>query len=102
LRKTRKYRLAERVGSLNKLGTVKIVFTRRRGERTHIALVTDDLNSSMRSIVTAYLKRWSIEMPISKLKERMRRVVWKENVQDVIKYSHEKPVIRRLEKLLAS
>ena len=40
--------------------------------------------------------------PIGKLKERMRRIVWQENVQDVIKYSHEKPVIRRLEKLLVA
>ena len=40
--------------------------------------------------------------PISKLKQRMRRVVWQENVKDVIKHSHEKPVIRRLEKLLAA
>jgi len=32
----------------------------------------------------------------------MRRIVWQENIQDVIKYSHEKPVIRRLEKLLAA
>jgi G3E family GTPase len=40
--------------------------------------------------------------PISKLKDRMRRIVWQENVQNVIKYSHEKPVIRRLEKLLAA
>jgi hypothetical protein len=40
--------------------------------------------------------------PISKLKDRMRRIVWQENVQDVIKHSHEKPVIRRLEKLLAA
>jgi len=39
---------------------------------------------------------------MSKLKDRMRRMVWRENVQDVIKYSHEKPVIRRLEKLLAA
>ena len=160
LRKTGKYRLAERVGSLNKLGMVKVVFSRRRGESKHIALVTDDLNASMRTIVTDYLKRWSIEMlikdekqhlglgdyrvlryravvrhlhlvdcayaclthvgiktyraqgqnkskkvlrleAISKLKDRMRRIVWQENVQDVIKYSHEKPVIRRLEKLLA-
>jgi SRSO17 transposase len=161
LRKTGKYRLAERVGSLNKLGMVKVVFSRRRGESKHIALVTDDLNASMRTIVTDYLKRWSIEMlikdekqhlglgdyrvrryqavvrhlhlvdvayaclthvgikayraqgqnktkkvlrlePISKLKDRMRRIVWQENVQDVIKYSHEKPVIRRLEKLLVA
>ena len=161
LRKTRKYRLAERVGSLNKLGMAKIVFSRRRGESKHIALVTDDLSASMRTIVTDYLKRWSIEMlikdekqhlglgdyrvrryqavvrhlhlvdvayaclthmgmkayraqgqnetkkvlrlePISKLKDRMRQIVWQEAVQDVIKYSHEKPVIRRLAKFLAA
>ena len=161
LRKIKKYRLAERIGKLNKLGTVKIVFSRRRADRKHIAIVTDDLRASMRNIVADYLKRWSIEMfikdekqhlglgdyrvkryqavvrhlhlvdcaytclthmglktqraqgqnkskkvlrlePISKLKDRMRRIVWQENVQDVIKYSHEKPVIRRLEKLLAA
>jgi hypothetical protein len=161
LRKTKTYRLAERIGKLNKLGTVKIVFSRCKGESKHIALVTDDLRASMKTIVANYLKRWSIEMlikdekqylglgdyrvkrywavvrhlrlvdcayaclthagiktcraqgqnksknmlrlePISKLKDRMRRIVWQKNVQDVIKYSHEKPVIRRLEKLLAA
>jgi SRSO17 transposase len=161
LRKTKKYRLAERIGRLNKLGMVKIVFSRRKGESKHIAIVTDDLSASMRTIAANYLKRWSIEMlikdekqhlglgdyrvkryravvrhlhlvdcayaclthvgiktqcaqgqnkskkvlrlePVSKLKDRMRRMVWQENVQDVIKYSHEKPVIRRLEKLLAA
>jgi len=161
LRKTKTYRLAERIGKLNKLGKVKIVFSRRKGENKQIALVTDDLRASMKTIVANYLKRWSIEMlikdekqqlglgdyrvkryravvrhlhlvdcayaclthmglkaqcaqgqnqskkvlrleSISKLKDRMRRIVWQENVQDVIKYSHEKPVIRRLEKLLAA
>jgi hypothetical protein len=161
LRETKAYRLAERIGQLNKLGTVKVVFSRRRGKSKHIALVTDDLHASSRTVVAHYLKRWSIEMlikdekqhlglgdylvlryhavvrhlqlvdcayaclthmgiktkcaqgqnkskkvlrlePVSKLKERMRRIVWQENVQDVIKYSHEKPVIRRLEKLLAA
>jgi SRSO17 transposase len=161
LRKTKKYRLAERTGNLSKLGTVKIVFSRRKGGNKHIALVTDDLCASMKTIVADYLKRWSIEMlikdekqhlglgdyrvkryravvrhlhlvdcayaclthvgvktyhvqgqnksknvlrlePISKLKDRMRWIVWQENVQDVIKYSHEKPVICRLEKLLAA
>jgi len=161
LRETKAYRLAERIGQLNKLGTVKIVFSRRRGESKHIALVTDDLRASMRTVVADYLKRWSIEMlikdekqhlglgdyrvlryhavvrhlrlvdcayaclthvgikayraqgrnktkkvlrlePISKLKDRMRRIVWQESIQDVIKYSHEKKVIRRLEKLLAA
>ena len=40
--------------------------------------------------------------PISKLKESMHQIVWQENVKYVVKYSHEKPVIRRLEKLLAA
>ena len=161
LRKTKKYRLAERIGKLNKLGTVKIVFSRRKGESKYIALVTDDLRASMKTIVAYYLKRWSIEMlikdekqhlglgdyrvlryravvrhlrlvdcayaclthvgiktyceqgqneskkvlrlePISKLKDEMRRIAWQENIQNVIKYSHEKPVICRLEKLLAA
>jgi len=161
LRKTKKYRLAERIGKLNKLGMVKIVFSRSKGESKHIAIVTNNLRASMRTVVADYLKRWSIEMlikdekrhlglgdyrvkryravvrhlhlvdcayaclthvaikaysaqgqnkskkvlrleMISKLKDRMRRIVWQESVQDVIKYSHEKPVIRRLEKLLAA
>jgi len=161
LRKTRKYRLAERIGRLSKLGTVKIVFSRRRGEAKHKAIVTSNLKASIKHVVADYLKRWSIEMlikdekqhlglgdyrvlryravvrhlhlvdcayaclthvgikdhcaqgkqkskkvlrleSISKLKNRMRRIVWQENVQDVIKYSHETPVIRRLERLLAA
>jgi len=161
LRKTRTYRLAQRIGKLNKLGTVNIVFSVRKGESEHIALVTDDLHAPMKTIVADYLKRWSIEMlikdekqhlglgdyrvkryravvrhlhlvdcayaclthlglkaqcaqgqnksknvlrldPISKLKDRMRRTVWQENIQDVIKVSHDKKVIRRLEKLLAA
>lgn len=40
--------------------------------------------------------------PISRLKARMRQIVWQEAMQDVIKHTHEKPVLRRLEKLLAA
>ena len=40
--------------------------------------------------------------PISQLKARMRQVVWQEAVQDVVKHSHERPVLRRLERLLAA
>jgi hypothetical protein len=161
LRESRMYCLAERIGTLKKLGTVRIVFSRRPGEGKHIAIVTDKLNVPMKAVVADYLKRWSIEMlikdqkqhlglgdyrvlryqavvrhlhlvdmayaclthvgikthrakgqhkntkvlrlePVSSLKQRMRQIVWQENVKDVIKYSHEKPVIRRLEKLLAA
>ena len=40
--------------------------------------------------------------PISQLKGRMRQVVWQRAVEDVVKHAHEKPVLRRLEKLLAA
>jgi len=40
--------------------------------------------------------------PISQLKARMRQLVWQEALQDAVKHSHERPVIRRLEKLLAA
>jgi hypothetical protein len=161
LRKSGTYRLAERVGQMKKLGEVKVVFSRRRGDRKILALVTDDLRASMKTVVADYLKRWAIELlikdekqqlglgdyrvlryravvrhlhlvdiayaclthvalneqgaqgrknntkvlrlpPISQLKTRMRQLVWREALEDVVKHSHEKPVIRRLEKLLAA
>jgi hypothetical protein len=40
--------------------------------------------------------------PIRQLKEELRRMVWNEAVKDVAKVSHERTVIRRLEKLLAA
>jgi hypothetical protein len=156
------YQLAARIGTLRKLGEVKIVFSRRRGERKFVALVTDHLHAAMKSIVADYLKRWAIEVlikeqkqhlglgayrvrrypavvrhlllvdaayaclthlglksqcaqgqqktnhemlrlpPISQLKVQMRQVIWQDTIAEVIKNSHEKPVIRRLEKLLAA
>jgi hypothetical protein len=155
------YRMAERVGLMKKLGEVKVVFSRRRGDRKAVALVTDDLGAPVTQVVGDYLKRWAVELlikdekqhlglgdyrvlryqavvrhlalvdiayaclthlalrehraqghnknknvlrlpPISQLKARMRQVVWQEAVEDVVKHSHEKPVIRRLEKLIAA
>jgi len=40
--------------------------------------------------------------PISQLKTRMRQAVWQEALDDVVKHSHEKTVLRRLERLLAA
>lgn len=39
---------------------------------------------------------------ISQLKARMHQIVWREAVEDVVKHVHEKPVLRRLERLLAA
>jgi len=162
LRKTSSYKLAQRVGTMNKLGEVKVVFSKRRNDHTVIALVTNDIRLSMKKVVSHYLKRWAIEVmikeqkqhlglgdyrvlryraivrhlclvdsayaclthvgindqraqgykndtkdmlslpPISQLKSRMRQIIWNQEVQNVIKVSHDKKVIRRLEKLLAA
>jgi len=161
LRNSGLYELAERTGQMKKLGEVKVVFSRRRGEHKVVALVTDDLGAPVTQVVGDYLKRWAVELlikdekqqlglgdyrvlryraverhlhlvdvayaclthlalnqpgaqghkknkmllhlpPISQLKARMRQEVWQETVEEVIKHSHEKSVIRRLEKLLAA
>lgn len=165
LKSKHRYRLAERRGHLNGIGDVKAVFSRRRGEKKSIALITSDTRGSATAVVRAYLKRWSVELlikdekqhlglsdyrlmryravvrhlhlvdcahaclthlglqdhkrhgaqgekrtktkplalpPISRLKARMRQVMWQEAVEDVVKVSHEKRVTRRLEKLMAA
>ena len=162
LRKTSGYKLAQRVGTMNKLGTVKVVFSKRRNDKTVVVLVTNNIRLSMKKVVSRYLKRWAIEVmikeqkqhlglgdyrvwryraivrhlclvdsayaclthvgidgqcaqgdkndtkdmlslpPINQLKTRMHQIVWNQEVQNVIKVSHDKKVIRRLEKLLAA
>lgn len=175
LQQTGSYRVAERVGTMKKLGTVKVVFSRRRGDGKVVSLVTNGLKRSGKRVVGDYLRRWSIELlikdekqhlglsayrvlryravvrhlrlvdcahaclthlgmdaqraqgqrknknvlrsnsiarrstgaelrlpPIRQLKNDLRQAVWNEAVKDVVKVSHEKPVIRRLEKLLAA
>jgi hypothetical protein len=161
LQRTHGYRVAERIGTMKKLGEVKVVFSRRRGDGAVIALVTNDLKRSPQRVVGDYLRRWSIELlikdekqnlglgayrvlryravvrhlhlvdcayaclthvglqaqraqgrkdaknvlrlpPIRQLKQELRQMVWNEAVKDVAKVSHERVVIRRLEKLLVA
>jgi len=40
--------------------------------------------------------------PIRQLKTDLQHTIWREAVKDVVKASHEKPVLRRLEKLMAA
>lgn len=161
LRSRHSYRVASRRGGMKKLGTVRVVFSRRRGDRKVVALVTNHLSRPPRKVVADYLRRWSIELlikdekqhlglgayrvlryravvrhlhlvdcayaclthlgvdaqraqghkknetvlrlpPIRQLKDKLRQAVWNEAVKEVVKVSHERTVIRRLEKLLAA
>jgi len=163
LRRGQSHRLAERVGLMRKLSEhpVKVVFSRRRGDRGTIALVTNEVGMPMRQVVAAYLKRWAIELlikdekqllglgdyrlrryqavlrhlhlvdiayaclthaalselraqgqltrnntrlrlaPVSVRQAHMRQSLWRDMVDDVIKHTHDRSVIRRLERLLA-
>ena len=58
----KRHRLAERVGDLSKSGRVKLVFSRRPGETAWVALATDELRWSKKTIVGHYLHRWGIEL----------------------------------------
>jgi len=71
LRKTSSYKLAQRVGTMNKLGEVKVVFSKRRNDHTVIALVTNDIRLSMKKVVSHYLKRWAIEVMIKEQKQHL-------------------------------
>lgn len=69
--KTSSYKLAQRVGTMKKLGKVKVVFSKRRNDHTIVALVTDDICMSMKKIVSRYLKRWAIEVMIKEQKQHL-------------------------------
>lgn len=58
----KKHRLAERVGRLSKAGRVKLVFSRRPGETSWIAIATNETRWSMKTVLSHYLFRWGIEV----------------------------------------
>lgn len=58
----KRYHLAERVGNLSKAGRVKLVFSRRPGEKRWIALATNETRWSVQTVLGHYLCRWGIEV----------------------------------------
>jgi SRSO17 transposase len=58
----KKYRLAERVGHLKRLGRVKLVFSRRPREAAWVCLVTNETRWSKSTVLSHYLQRWGIEV----------------------------------------
>jgi SRSO17 transposase len=58
----KKHRLAERVGQLSKAGRVKLVFSRRPGETSWIAIATNETRWGRKTILSHYLIRWGIEV----------------------------------------
>jgi len=58
----KKYRLAERVGRLSKLGRVKLVFSRRVRDKSWIAMATNATRWGALRVLNYYLDRWPIEV----------------------------------------
>jgi len=65
----KKYRLAERVGRLSKLGRVKLVFSRRANERSWIAMATNATRWGALRVLNHYLDRWPIEVLFKESKQ---------------------------------
>ena len=65
----KKYRLAERVGRLSKLGRVKLVFSRRAREKSWIAMATNETRWGGLRVLSHYLNRWPIEVLFKESKQ---------------------------------
>ena len=65
------HRLAERVGQLSKAGRVKLVFSQRPKEKTWIALATDELRWSAKTVLSHYFIRWGIEVFFKMSKQQL-------------------------------
>ena len=65
----KKYRLAERVGRLSKLGRVKLVFSRRIKEKCWICMATNETRWGALRVLSEYLNRWPIEVLFKESKQ---------------------------------
>ncbi len=63
--------LAERVGRLSKVGQVKLVFSRRAGDRAWVVLVTNRRQWSAKTVVSHYQQRWGIEVLFKMAKQHL-------------------------------
>jgi len=67
----KKHRLAERVGQLSRAGRVKLVFSRRPGESSWVAIATNHCRWSMKTVLAHYLIRWGIEILFKMSKQHL-------------------------------
>jgi SRSO17 transposase len=65
----KKYRLAQRVGRLSKLGRVKLVFSRRVRDKSWIAMATNATRWGALRVLNHYLDRWPIEVLFKESKQ---------------------------------
>lgn len=65
------HRVAEKVGTMSKVGQVKVVFSQRRGENNWVAVVTDRVEWDAVTVLIHYQKRWPIELLFKMSKQHL-------------------------------
>lgn len=68
-RGTTRYRVAERIGAMQKVGWVKVVFSRRLSDNGTVALVTNDVSLTAADVIARYRSRWHIEVFFKTVKQ---------------------------------
>jgi IS4 transposase len=63
--------VAERVGSMKKLGRVKVAFSRRRGEKGRLIVATNNLKYGAKNLIAHYRNRWPIEILFKMSKQHL-------------------------------
>lgn len=85
----KKYRLAERVGRLSKLGRVKLVFSRRSREKSWICMATNATRWGAARVLSHYVNRWPIEVLFKESKQYLGlgdyQLVW---YRGIVRYLH--------------
>jgi SRSO17 transposase len=63
--------VAERVGTMSKLGRIKLAFSRRRGEKSRLIVATNNLRFGAKSLIEHYRHRWPIEILFKMSKQHL-------------------------------
>jgi len=63
--------VAERVGTMAKLGRIKLAFSRRCGERSRLIVATNNLRLGAKSLIEHYRHRWPIEILFKMSKQHL-------------------------------
>jgi hypothetical protein len=63
--------VSERVGTMSKLGRIKLALSRRRGERSRLIVATNDLRWGAKSLIEHYRNRWPIEILFKMSKQHL-------------------------------
>ena len=67
----KRYRVAERIGTMRGVGKVKVIFSKRLSDGNTISIVTDELTLTPRKAVLGHRNRWNIEVLIKDFKQHL-------------------------------